>query len=886
MSAAGQFGALAQAEGVAADAVMEEEKIQEKMHSGSGHEKNDSEDTTAANSEEDSIHREQRVHNLARTFTNATQHSVKGHDGEYINPFLNSSDPALDPASEKFSAKAWMKTIMGITSRDPERYPERTAGISYTKLSAHGFGVATDYQKTFGNYPLEIGGLFNRLTGRGKTKIQILRNFDGLIKSGEMLVVLGRPGSGCSTLLKTISGETAGFFISPETTINYQGISAKTMHNDFRGECIYQAEVDVHFPQLTVGQTLLFAAEAKAPRNRIPGVSRKQYAEHMRDVTMATFGLSHTINTPVGNDFVRGVSGGERKRVSIAEASLGQSPIQCWDNSTRGLDSATALDFVRTLRLSTSLGGSTAIVAIYQASQAIYDVFDKVAVLYEGRQIYFGNIHKAKDFYVGLGFDCPERQTTADFLTSLTSPAERKVRPGFESSAPRTPDEFAAAWEKSEDRAELLRDIAEFERMYPVGGEQLAKFQESRKAVVAKGQRIKSPYTISVSQQIMLCLRRGFQRLSGDRTILFSGMFGNGVMALVIGSVFFDLQNNTAALYSRGALLFFAILMNAFASSLELLTLFAQRPIVEKHTKYAFYHPFAEAIASMICDLPNKIGTSIFFNLTLYFMTNLRREPGAFFTFYLFSFMCVLTMSMIFRTIGSTSRSLVQALAPAAVFILALIIYTGFTIPIRNMHPWFRWFNYLDPVAYAFECLMINEFHGRRIPCSPQNLVPDYGDISASTMICAVTGAEPGENFIDGDTYLRVNFQYERSHLWRNFGILIALMILGLAAHLITTEYISAKRSKGEVLLFPRSKVPEFKAREDEEAGADDRATADMVAVTKTTTEVPPSIQKQTAIFHWSDVNYDIMIKKEPRRLLDQVDGWVKPGTLTALMVC
>lgn len=85
----------------------------------------------------------------------------------------------------------------------------------------------------------------------------------------------------------------------------------QTMHKDFRGECIYQAENDVHFPHLTVGQTLAFAAEARAPRNRFPGVSRQQYAEHFRDVVMAIFGLSHTINTKVGNDFVRGVSGGE-----------------------------------------------------------------------------------------------------------------------------------------------------------------------------------------------------------------------------------------------------------------------------------------------------------------------------------------------------------------------------------------------------------------------------------------------------------------------------------------------------------------------------------------------------------------------------------------------
>lgn len=156
--------------------------------------------------------------------------------------------------------------------------------------------------------------------------------------------------------------------------MHYEGIPAKQMQKQFRGEAIYTAETDVHFPQLSVRDTLSFAALARTPRNRLPGITRKQYAEHMRDVVMAMLGLSHTINTRVGNDFVRGISGGERKRVTIAEATLNGSPIQCWDNSTRGLDSANALEFVRTLRLMSKYTGITASVAIYQASQNAYDV--------------------------------------------------------------------------------------------------------------------------------------------------------------------------------------------------------------------------------------------------------------------------------------------------------------------------------------------------------------------------------------------------------------------------------------------------------------------------------------------------------------------------------
>lgn len=561
-----QTEVLAQAVGNAVDKLEHRspQDIDEKLslHNGKG-----TSPGTDTSSELERVKSEREVTELARQLTH--QRSIKDIEGNYTNPFAGSENPTLDPRSELFKPEAWIRTLIGLQSRDPERYPTRVAGVSYKDLNVHGFGSLTDYQKTFGNYPLGVGSIFNKITGRGKRKIQILRDFEGLVRSGEMLVVLGRPGSGCSTLLKTIAGETHGFYIDRASHINYQGIPMERMHKDFRGECIYQAEVDVHFPQLSVGQTLNFAAEARAPRNRIPGVTRKQYATHMTDVIMAVFGLSHTVDTKVGNDFVRGISGGERKRVSIAEAALGNSPLQCWDNSTRGLDSATALEFVKTLRLSTSLASSTALVAIYQASQSIYDIFDKVVVLYEGRQIYFGRTTDAKDFFVEMGFHCPERATTGDFLTSLTNPAERIVREGFEGRVPRTPEEFAAVWNNSKERATLLQDIESFEGEFPVGGEQLAKFQQSRKASQAKSQRAKSPYTISVPMQIKLCTYRGFQRLRGDASVSLSSLIGNSVMALIIGSVFYNLPLDTGSFYSRGALLFFAILLNAFSSVLE-----------------------------------------------------------------------------------------------------------------------------------------------------------------------------------------------------------------------------------------------------------------------------------------------------------------------------
>ncbi|EJD35710.1 hypothetical protein AURDEDRAFT_75031 [Auricularia subglabra TFB-10046 SS5] len=846
--------------------------------------------------EKETVHdereREEEVHELARQFTRLsrshTQASVKT-----VNVFDGVDDPELDPTGPRFSFRKWIQTLVHHVQREYPGASTRSAGVSFKSLSVHGYGTPTDYQKTVGNILISVIGDIRRKLGFKRSsvhKIQILRDFDGLIKAGELLVVLGRPGSGCSTFLKTIAGETHGFFVDSKSDIQYSGISPETMHRDFRGEVIYNAETETHFPHLTVGQTLMFAAKARAPRNRFPGVTREQYARHMRDVIMAAYGLSHTLNTRVGNDFIRGVSGGERKRVSIAETTLSLSPIQCWDNSTRGLDSATALEFIKTLRLQSEYAGSTSLVAIYQASQSAYDLFDKVVVLYEGRQIYFGKTTEAKEFFTARGFACAERQTTGDFLTSLTNPAERIVLPGWENRVPRAPDEFAEMWQKSPERAQLLREIDQYNAEHPLNGPSLDKFRESRQAQQSKSLPADSPYTISYRLQVALCLERGFQRLRGDLTNFYLTVFGNNVMALIISSVFYNQQPTTASFFSRGSLLFYAVLTNAFASALEILTLYGQRPIVEKHARYALYRPSAEAAASMIVDMPAKVITALTMNLILYFMTNLRREPAAYFTFLLFSFTTTMCMSMIFRTIGSSTRTLSQAMPGASLMILAMVIYTGFAIPLRDMVPWFRWINYINPIAYAFESLMVNEFDGREFACSvfaPSG--PGYENVSGPQHLCTVPGATPGATSVSGTNYVAVAYHYHRSNMWRNYGILVGFIFFFLCMYLLATELVTAKKSKGEVLMFPRGFLPRTKKRASEES--EDTAAqhpSDLAVVdgnaSVNTGETVGGIQRQTKTFHWSDVCYDINIKGEQRRILDHIDGWVKPGTLTALM--
>ncbi|KAK4544573.1 hypothetical protein LTR36_004145 [Oleoguttula mirabilis] len=795
---------------------------------------------------------------------------------------LEAGDPVLDPTNPKFDLNKWLR--MNMRALDEDNIKVKRAGICFKDLNVSGSGSALNLQKNVGSFfmaPLRL----NEYVNFGKKPVkQILRNFDGVLKSGEMLVVLGRPGSGCSTLLKSMTGEMHGLDLDKNSSLHYNGISQTQMLKEFKGEVVYNQEVDKHFPHLTVGQTLEHAAALRTPSRRAQGVSRQEFIKHITQVVMAVYGLSHTYNTKVGNDFVRGVSGGERKRVSIAEMALSGSPLAAWDNSTRGLDSATALTFTKSLRQTANLIGSAHAVAIYQASQSIYDLFDKAIVLYEGREIFFGPTGRAKAYFEEMGFFCPQRQTTGDFLTSVTNPAERTPREGFEGKIPRTPDDFDAYWRRSNDYKALLREIDEHNQEFGDNGQQLEAFRSSKREAQAKHTRPKSPYVVSVPMQIKLNTKRAYQRLWNDKPSTVTTIFSQVVMSLIVGSVFYDTPNATAGFFSLGAVLFFAILFNALIAISEINSLYAQRPIVEKHKSYAFYHPATEAIAGIISDIPVKFCIAVAFNVILYFLSGLRRKPSQFFIYFLIAFISMFVMSAIFRTMAALTKTISQAMALSGVLVLAIVVYTGFVVPVSYMHPWFSWIRFINPIFYAFEILIANEFHGRHFTCSA--FIPAYTPLPGDSFICSVTGAVAGQRTVLGDDFIASMYSYYYSHVWRNFGILLAFLVGFMFIYFVAVEVNSSTTSSAEVLVFRRGHVPKYmqdldkKQANDEEVAAPGKGADAEKGEDDQVNVIPP----QKDVFTWRNVKYDIPVKEGTRTLLDDVSGWVKPGTLTALM--
>ncbi|KAI0381629.1 ABC-2 type transporter-domain-containing protein [Hypomontagnella monticulosa] len=834
---------------------------------------------------------------LARHTT--TTHSSIHDPFEPINPLQPAQGSKLDPFSPIFDVSAWTKAFMDMVEGDGS-IPRRRSGVAFRNLDVFGYTAGASYQASTGNLPLRLASQLTRTIfsagQKTRQRVHILRAFEGLVEEGEMLLVLGPPGSGCSTLLKTLAGETRGLHVSPDAQLNFRGIPPIHMHARFRGDVLYNAEVDVHLPALTVGDTLDFAARARVPAQIPAGLTGTQYARTIRDVTMAMFRIAHTANTRVGDDFVRGVSGGERKRVSIAEASLTGAKFQCWDNSTRGLDSENAVQFCRNLRVQADIKDVVAAVAIYQAPQRAYELFDKVVLLYEGRQIYFGRSEDAREYFEELGFECPPRQTTPDFLTSMTSPHERRVRSGFEAKAPRTPDEFATCWKASSQREKLIADIEKYNENHPPA-ERLAEFSGSRAAERSSIQRRQSPYTLSFPQQIRLCLWRGWKRLVADPGYTIAQLLFNLIIGICIGTVFFGLKEDTSTFYYRGAVIFISLLFNAFSSQMEVLTLYAQRPVVEKHDRYAFYHQAAEAVSSYVTDLPYKTVNMFLFNSIIYFMAGLKPGAGPFFFFCLASFLVLLVMSALFRFIASITRTIHQAMVPASVLAIGLMAYAGFAIPTPNMLGWSRWMNYINPIAYGFEALMANEFSGREYACAVMVPAgPGYEGLTPEQQICSTTGAVAGSSSVNGDSYIQTSFDYWNSHKWRNIGILFGYLFFWLAVYFVAAEYARPARSQGEVLVFRRgSKHDLLKNHSDVESGPRNlpvqlldfksgSSSSDTVVESKSRlTNIRPS-DSDRKIFHWEDLCYDVKIKKETRRILDHVDGWVQPGVTTVLM--
>lgn len=631
--------------------------------------------------------------------------------------------------------------------------------------------------------------------------------------------------------------------------------------------------VDVHFPHLTVQQTLDFAISLRTPETRFDNQTRQEYKNFSLQMLTTVFGLRHTLSTKVGDDYVRGVSGGERKRVSIAEALAAQASVYCWDNATRGLDASTALEYAHAIRASANFLRNVGVVAIYQASEKIYELFDKVTVLYAGRQIYFGTTKGAKAYFENMGFQCPSRQATAEFLTAITDPKGRFPKPGYEDKVPRTSEEFEAYWHNSPEFHSLVNEIDDYNAVQS-SEDTVERFVELSNFHKMKGQREKSRFTVGYMTQLKHVVLRGYQRLMGDKAYTITQVFGATAQALIIGSLYYDINNSTSGAFSRAGVLFFTLMFNSISAMAEIPSYFTNRAIVMKQKGYSLYHPSTEALQYILSNFPFKMFTYIVYGVIVYFLSQLQQEAGKFFFFLLILVFVAFSIAIFFQMITSWSQKPESALALAGISLILIFIYSGYIVTVRNMRPWFKWLKYLNPLQYGFESMLANEFHGVEMHCDllvPSG--PGYENITVANQVCAFTGSVPGSPTVSGDAYIGITYDYFWSHAWRNLGIVIVFLVGFIVLSAIGVEILRPVTGGGDILLFKRGHNL-LSQNEEEKIQIND----------ETARQVTRLQEGEPDVFSWQNINYTVPVDNGKRQLLKNVQGYVKPGTMTALM--
>jgi ATP-binding cassette subfamily G (WHITE) protein 2 (SNQ2) len=615
---------------------------------------------------------------LIQTLSRASGFSRRGKETTY--------DSDRDEGEPIGLAGDWELMPEVIVAKDEGGITGRKLGVTWKNLTVQGVGADAAINENAGSQ-FNIPYLIKEKRTPQPLRT-ILENSHGCVKPGEMLLVLGRPGAGCTTLLKMLANRRLGY-ASVEGDVKFGTLDHKEAAQ-YRGQIVMNTEEELFFPSLTVGQTIDFATRMKVPSNLPASRSNaEEYQRETKDFLLRSMGIAHTHETKVGNEFVRGVSGGERKRVSIIETLATRGSVYCWDNSTRGLDASTALGYTKAIRAMTDIFGLASIVTLYQAGNSIYNLFDKVLLIDEGKQLYYGPMKEARPFMEELGFVCNDGANVADYLTGVTVPTERKIREGFEATYPRTGDSIRAEYKKDPIHAAML---AEYD--YPttdIAKERTKAFREIIQQEKHKSLPKKSPLTVSFYTQVRAAVTRQYQILWGDKATFIIKQASTLAQALIAGSLFYNAPPNSAGLFVKSGALFFALLFNSLLAMSEVTSSFSGRPVLAKHKGFALYHPAAFCIAQIAADIPVLLIQISHFSLVLYFMVGLKMDAASFFTFWILIFATTMCMTALFRAIGAGFSTFDGASKVSGFMISAMIMYTGYMIQKPSMHPWFVW---------------------------------------------------------------------------------------------------------------------------------------------------------------------------------------------------
>mmetsp|Transcript_10620 Transcript_10620/g.23579 ORF Transcript_10620/g.23579 Transcript_10620/m.23579 type:complete len:1489 (+) Transcript_10620:283-4749(+) len=702
-----------------------------------------------------------------------------------------------------------------------------------------------------------------------KEKI-IMEKVNLALEPAKMYLVLGAPGSGKSTLLKMIAnnlsnqkGETKGGTVSINGVTPLGIKDSRKQKTDpviWSNLVSYIDQIDRLHPWLTVQETCEFAWKCRSGgTHREPWfkegpevdaiIEKMDEEKETVQKIMQGLGLTRVKDTFVGDQStVRGVSGGEKKRVTVAEMLCVNTPVLCCDEISTGLDAATTYDITKLMGQVARVKNVTPIVSLLQPPPETVANFDELILLSEGKIIYCGPVDSVLSHFESLGYILPDRMDVADWLQTLPTKDGAQFMAKNENidadseevdvdtgRKHLTTDDFVEKFHESKYGQKIMERLNS-----PMNDGDDAKFVRDM---------AKNRYANPTLKALKLVVQRELLLWWRDKYQLKAKIGQNVILGVVVGTIFW--QANVGSLIGA---IFQSIFVQVIGAMLLIVKQFPYRSIFYKQQDANFYPTWTYVAGRSVANIPNSLIDSFLFGTIIYWFAGLAFGDGAgignFFMWLLILFMTSLSTGLFFGIFPAAMAVVTIAQAAMAVLVVMFILFSGFAIQPDVIPDWYIWAYWTNPLSWVFRGLAVNEFDSGAYDDPSQD-----PEVTQGESILILYGFTDSSD----DPY---TFE------WAGYAILVLLGLSALALVVTVINYNTIRFATGKSLTVEM---------EDE----DDEAEA----VADTDDNVSPIPFKRVDLT-FQDIRYTVMssISKEKLELLKGIDGVVEAGKMTALM--
>ncbi|KAL4458955.1 hypothetical protein ABPG75_013820 [Micractinium tetrahymenae] len=630
-------------------------------------------------------------------------------------------------------------TFDGVSCAVPVRQ-----GGSWRRWLRRGKGAAPQGQRA----AAEAGATVDVTASHPPEKL-ILRNVSGAAACGELVGVLGPSGSGKTTLLAVLAGSTEDLdrrsSLAGSVRLDGQPLSASN-----RRRIAFVPQDDSMLPTLTVEECIRYSAIL-----RLQGASPAEVQTAVQSV-VAELGLQHVARSRVGGrSGIRGISGGERRRVTIAMELVTAPAVLVLDEPTSGLDSYTALNLMRTLKQVAS-GGRIVLLSFHQPSPAMFSLLDSAYLMAQGRCIFAGPPASAEGWLAGRGLPCPVGTAIAEhMLDSVSDPAslqqllaahDKEGSSGGAAAAEgpagggaangaagngaanrHAPSAAASngtmAFSSKADGSSCAKlDANASNDASNSDASAVAAAAEAGAAATGKGDVAEAagaavlPWRPSLSRELAVVFWRTLVDIVRNPALLLLHWVLALLMGAFVGAVFFDVSFDVSGAQNRVGGMFFVLCFFAFTSLTTVDLLMMERKMVLREVRGGYYRPASYLLAKMVLDaLLLRVIPVFVFSAAFYPMMGLQSGAATVATFLMVvaafaGAMGALSLSV---TVGSSTAGLASLIMN--ILLLIAVVVSGMLVNPESMPAWIRWTHWLSPFFYAYSSLMINEMSGIKI---------------------------------------------------------------------------------------------------------------------------------------------------------------------------